>query len=141
MADDGDEEVDCHELLESFGDAERVEAQSKLADGNEKHAIICLLSVFDLFPHLIAHVCSDEHVNGDVARLEAVFFGLDEGLSNPDMAQVAYSFLFERRNTLLLFKLLQSSNVRIVVADVLPIECVDQRHRHLQRAALRILKV
>lgn len=78
MVDNGSEEIDRHEFLESFGDVERVEAQGELADRNEKHTIIGLFSVFDLFPHLIAHVRSNQHINGDIARFKAVFFGFNE---------------------------------------------------------------
>ena len=140
MLDDGGEEVNCHEFLESSRDAERVEAQGELADWNEKDAIIGLFPVFDLLPHFVPHVRANEHIDGHIARLKTVFFGLDERLGNPNVAKIAYPFLLERRNVPLLLELLQSSNVRVVVADVLAIESVDQRHRHLQTAALACLK-
>lgn len=84
-----------HNFCESFRQHARVKGQGQIGSGDEEHAVVGFFLQLDLFPHFVAHVGADEHIDGDIFGGHAVFFDLDEVLSNADVAEVADSVFLE----------------------------------------------
>jgi hypothetical protein len=104
----------------------RIESESEVVCRNEEDTVVVLFFVFYLFPHFIAHVVADEHINCRIFRCQSKLFGFYEVFSYSDVAQIADLLLFEKSERFLLLEKLQSGDVGIVVANVLSIESIDK---------------
>ena len=62
------------------------EGESQVVGGDEEDAVVVLLFVFHLFPHLVAHVVANQHIDCRVFRRKTEFFSLDKVLSHADVA-------------------------------------------------------
>jgi hypothetical protein len=104
----------------------RIKSESEVVCRNEEHTVVVLFFVFYLFPHFIAHVVADEHIDCRIFRFQSKLFGFYEVFSHSDVAQIADFLLFEESERLLLLKKLQSGDIGIVVADVLSVKSIDK---------------